>query len=152
MIIKRDYYLKKIIDKRENRRVKIITGIRRCGKSYLLFDLYKNYLLSEDIKEDQIISIALDEVENLEYRNPFKLNEYIKGKSQNPDQMYYVFIDEIQLCEAVCNPYVDSKKKSVTFVDVLLGLMKRKNLDIYVTGSNSRMLSHSLGIVGMKYI
>ena len=141
MIIKRDYYLKKIIDKRENRRVKIITGIRRCGKSYLLFDLYKNYLLSEDIKEDQIISIALDEVENLEYRNPFKLNEYIKGKSQNPDQMHYVFIDENQLCEAVCNPYVDSKEKSVTFVDVLLGLMKRKNLDIYVTSSNSRMLS-----------
>ena len=75
MIIKRDYYLKKIIDKRENGRIKIITGIRRCGKSYLLFNLYQEYLLSKGVKENQIISIALDEIDNLEYRNPFRLNE-----------------------------------------------------------------------------
>ena len=141
MIIKRDYYLKKIIDKRENGRIKIITGIRRCGKSYLLFNLYQGYLLSQGIKEEQIISIALDEIDNLEYRNPFRLNEYIKEKTKNRNQIYYIFIDEIQLSEAVSNPYIDSKEKNVTFVDVLLGLMKRNNVDIYVTGSNSKMLS-----------
>ncbi len=141
MIIKRDYYLKKIIDKRENGRIKIITGIRRCGKSYLLFNLYYEYLLSEGVKREQIISIALDEIDNLEYRNPFRLNDYIKKKTQNRNTKYYIFIDEIQLSEAVSNPYVDSKEKSVTFVDVLIGLMKQSNLDIYVTGSNSKMLS-----------
>ena len=141
MNIKRDYYIEKIIDKRENGRIKIITGIRRCGKSYLLFNLYKDYLLSQGIKEGQIISIALDEIDNLEYRNPFRLNEYIKKKTKTGKKMYYIFIDEIQLSEAVSNPYVDSKEKSVTFVDVLLGLMKQSNLDIYVTGSNSKMLS-----------
>ena len=141
MIIKRDYYLKKIIDKRENGRIKIITGIRRCGKSYLLFNLYQEYLLSKGVKENQIISIALDEIDNLEYRNPFRLNEYIKEKTKNRNQIYYIFIDEIQLSAAVSNPYIDSKEENVTFVDVLLGLMKRSNLDIYVTGSNSKMLS-----------
>ena len=72
MIIKRDYYLKKIINKRENGRIKIITGIRRCGKSYLLFNLYKEHLISKGVKEKQIISIALDEIDNLKYRNPLK--------------------------------------------------------------------------------
>lgn len=141
MIIKRDYYLKKIIDKRENGRIKIITGIRRCGKSYLLFNLYREYLLSKGVKENQIISIALDEIDNLEYRNPFRLNEYIKEKTKNRNTKYYIFIDEIQLSVAVSNPYIDSKEKNITFVDVLLGLMKHSNLDIYVTGSNSKMLS-----------
>lgn len=140
-MIKRDYYLKKMIDKRENGRIKIITGIRRCGKSYLLFHLYKEYLLSKGVKENQIISLALDEIANLEYRNPFRLNEYIKEKTKNKNKKYYVFIDEIQLSIAVTNPYVDSKEESITFVDVLLGLMKQSNLDIYVTGSNSKMLS-----------
>ena len=141
MLIKRDYYLKKIIDKRENGRIKIVTGIRRCGKSYLLFNLYREYLLSDGIKEEQIISIALDEIDNLEYRNPFRLNEYIKAQTANKKQMFYIFIDEIQLSEAVNNPFIDSQEKNVTFVDVLLGLMKNSNLDIYVTGSNSKMLS-----------
>lgn len=141
MIIKRDYYLNKIISKKENGRIKIITGIRRCGKSYLLFKLYKNYLVSTGINEEQIISIALDEIDNLDYRNPFRLNEYIKEKSKEKTQKYYVFIDEIQLSEAVSNPYSESKEKNITFIDVLLGLMKKENLDIYVTGSNSKMLS-----------
>lgn len=141
MIIKRDYYLNKIISKKENGRIKIITGIRRCGKSYLLFKLYKNYLVSTGIDEEQIISIALDEIDNLDYRNPFRLNEYIKEKSKEKTQKYYVFIDEIQLSEAVSNPYSESKEKNITFIDVLLGLMKKENLDIYVTGSNSKMLS-----------
>lgn len=97
--------------------------------------------MSKGVKENQIISIALDEIDNLEYRNPFRLNEYIKEKTKNRNTKYYIFIDEIQLSIAVRNPYVDSKEKNVTFVDVLLGLMKQSNLDIYVTGSNSKMLS-----------
>ncbi|WP_156683282.1 ATP-binding protein [Oceanivirga miroungae] len=141
MIIKRDYYLNKIISKKENGRIKIITGIRRCGKSYLLFKLYKDYLMSTGINEQQIISIALDEIDNLDYRNPFRLNEYIKEKCKENNLKYYIFIDEIQLSETVRNPYSESKEKNVTFVDVLLGLMKKENLDIYVTGSNSKMLS-----------
>lgn len=141
MEIKRDYYLKKLVDKKENGRIKIITGIRRCGKSYLLCKLYKEYLLSHGVKERQIISLALDDIDNLEYRNPFRLNEYIKEKTKNKHRMYYIFIDEIQLSAAVRNPYIDSTEENVTFVDVLLGLMKYSNLDIYVTGSNSKMLS-----------
>ncbi|WP_029513469.1 ATP-binding protein [Mycoplasmopsis primatum] len=144
MTIKRDYYLSKIITKKENGRVKIITGIRRCGKSYLLFNLYKNYLLSSGVNEKQIISIALDEIDNLKYRNPFQLNEYIKSKTKNINQMYYIFIDEIQLSAVVNNPYVESNIKDITFVDVLLGLIKQSNLDIYVTGSNSKMLSSDI--------
>lgn len=141
MIIKRDYYLKKIINKRDNGRIKIITGIKRCGKSYLLFNLYQKYLLSKGVKEEQIISVALDETDNLEYRNPFRLNEYIKERAKNRNQIYYIFIDEIQLSVTVSNPYIDSREKNVTFADILLRLMKNSNLDIYVTVSNSKMLS-----------
>ncbi|WP_341494850.1 ATP-binding protein [Mesomycoplasma ovipneumoniae] len=144
MIIKRDFYLNQIIDKKENDRIKIITGIRRCGKSYLLFNLYRDYLLSSGIKENQIITIALDQIDNIEYRNPFRLNEYIKKKTKNINKMYYIFIDEIQLSENVSNPYIESNEKNITFVDVLLSLMKHTNLDIYITGSNSKMLSSDL--------
>ena len=140
MVIERKQYLNKLINKKDNGRIKIITGIRRCGKSYLLFELYKNYLLKNDIEKNQIIEIALDDVENLEYRDPFKLNEYVKSKITNYKK-YYVFIDEIQFSKSVKNPYIENDDEKVTFVDVLLGLMKRKNLDIYVTGSNSKMLS-----------
>ncbi len=144
MIIKRDFYLNQIITKRNNGRIKIITGIRRCGKSYLLFNLYKDFLLSEGIKKNQIITIALDEIDNIKYRNPFRLNEYIKAKINNKKNNYYVFIDEIQLSEAVKNPYLENSNNDVTFVDTLLGLMNIKNLDIYVTGSNSKMLSKDI--------
>lgn len=111
MIIKRDFYLNQIIDKKENDRIKIITGIRRCGKSYLLFNLYRDYLLSSGVKENQIITIALDQIDNIEYRNPFRLNEYIKKKTKNINKMYYIFIDEIQLSENVSNPYIESNEK-----------------------------------------
>ncbi|MHA0311766.1 ATP-binding protein [Mesomycoplasma ovipneumoniae] len=144
MIIKRDFYLNQIIDKKENDRIKIITGIRRCGKSYLLFNLYRDYLLSSGIKENQIITIALDQIDNIEYRNPFRLHQYIKQKTKNINKMYYIFIDEIQLSENVSNPYVEANEKNITFVDVLLSLMKHSNLDIYITGSNSKMLSSDL--------
>ncbi|WP_069099873.1 ATP-binding protein [Mesomycoplasma ovipneumoniae] len=144
MIIKRDFYLNQIIEKKENGRIKIITGIRRCGKSYLLFNFYRDYLLSNGTKENQIITIALDQIDNIEYRNPFRLNEYIKKKTKNINKMYYIFIDEIQLSENVSNPYIESNEKNITFVDVLLSLMKHSNLDIYITGSNSKMPSSDL--------
>lgn len=144
MYIKRDYYLKKLINKKDNGRVKIITGIRRTGKSYLLFKIYINYLKEQGIKENQIIKISLEDIENIKYRNPFKLNEYIKEKTKKQETKYYVFIDEIQFSKAVKNPYIDEDEKSITFVDVLLSLMKQENLDIYVTGSNSKMLSKDI--------
>ena len=135
--------LDELIKKKDNGRIKIITGIRRCGKSYLLFELYKNYLLKNCIAENQIIEMALDDIENSGYRDPFKLNEYIKNKITS-DKRYYIFIDEIQFSRSVKNPYIDDEDEKITFVDTLLSLMKRKNLDIYVTGSNSKMLSKDI--------
>ena len=143
MIIERKQYLDELIKKKDNGRIKIITGIRRCGKSYLLFELYKNYLLQNSIAENQIIEMALDDIENIGYRDPFKLNEYIKNKITG-DKRYYIFIDEIQFSRSVKNPYIDDEDEKITFVDTLLSLMKRKNLDIYVTGSNSKMLSKDI--------
>ena len=144
MIIKRDNNLNKLIKKQNSGRVKIITGIRRCGKSFLLFNLYKNYLLENGVKDDEIISIALDDINNIKYRNPFRLNDFIKERTTDKSKHYYIFIDEVQFSEMVANPYLDSKEKTVSFVDVLLGLIKEDNLDIYVTGSNSKMLSKDI--------
>ena len=141
MNIKREQYLNALIKKRDNGRVKIITGIRRCGKSYLLFHLYKDYLRRNGIAAEQIVELDLDEIDNLRYRNPFELNDYIKYRTQDESKRYYVLIDEIQMCAEVRNPYIDDPQEKVTFIDALLGLMKRPNLDIYVTGSNSKMLS-----------
>lgn len=140
MVIERKQYLDELIKKKDNGRIKIITGIRRCGKSYLLFELYKNYLLNNNVSNTQIIELALDDIENINYRDPFKLNEYIKSRIID-DQRYYVFIDEIQFSRSVKNPYIDDDDEKITFVDTLLSLVKQKNLDIYVTGSNSKMLS-----------
>ncbi len=84
------------ITKKKNGMIKVITGIRRCGKSYLLFELYRNYLLSVGVKEENIIMLALDTVQNASFRDSMKLSEYITSKVSNKSQMYYVFIDEIQ--------------------------------------------------------
>ena len=140
MEVQRPRYLKRLIDKKDNGRVKIITGIRRCGKSYLLFTLYKKYLLSLGIKEEQIITIALDELHNMQYRNPLTLDAYLRERMQ-PEQNYYIFIDEIQFVEEVENPYIKNSENKIGFVDLVLGLMKLPNADIYITGSNSKMLS-----------
>lgn len=143
MIIERKRYLDELIKKKDNERIKIITGIRRCGKSYLLFQLYKNYLLQNGADEKQIIEIALDDIENIRYRDPFALNDYVKSNVKN-NKKYYIFIDEIQFSRSVKNPYSDDPNEKITFIDTLLSLMKRKNLDIYVTGSNSKMLSKDI--------
>ncbi len=143
-MIKRDYYLNKLISKKENGLIKVITGIRRCGKSYLLFEIYRDYLLSVGVKEGNIIGLALDETPNAKYRNPFELDTYIREKISDKSQMYYVFIDEIQKVSEIQNPYVDDPSAKVGFADVLLGLMKISNVDLYVTGSNSKMLSSDI--------
>ena len=141
MELPRKQYLEKLIRKKDNGRIKVITGIRRCGKSYLLLNLYRTYLLETGVKEDQIISLALDELQNARYRNPFELDRYIREKIRNSSIRYYVFIDEIQFVGEVANPYLNDLDEKITFVDTLLGLMKLANVDIYVTGSNSKMLS-----------
>lgn len=137
-MIERPIYLKKLIDRKQNGLIKIITGVRRCGKSVLLFDLFFRHLIGEGILDRQIIRIQLDNSDFASLRNPLKLSEYIKSKiSENQD--YFIFIDEIQLVKKVKNRDVEGDH--ITFYDVLNGLLAKKNLDIYVTGSNSKMLS-----------
>lgn len=144
MQYKREQYLNQLIQKKDNGRVKVITGLRRSGKSYLLFTLYKNYLIESGVAEDQIIGLALDEIDNAKYRNPFELNKYVKDRVADADKRYYVFIDEIQFVAEVQNPYVEAPDAKLTFIDVVLGLMKLPNADMYVTGSNSQMLSSDI--------
>ena len=140
MRYKRKQYLEQLIKKKDNGRIKIITGLRRSGKSYLLFTLFYQYLLNNGVERNQIIELALDEIKNAKYRNPFELDKYIRSKITNDTKQHYVLIDEIQFVSEVTNPYLDDGSK-VGFIDVVLGLMKIKNVDIYVTGSNSKMLS-----------
>lgn len=140
----RKQYLNELIQKKDNGRIKVITGLRRCGKSFLLFTLFRQYLLRSGIGEDQIIEIALDEIGNAKYRNPFNLDKFVRDRITDKAKRYYVFIDEIQFVAEVPNPYVDDTDGKITFVDVVLGLMKIPNADIYVTGSNSKMLSSDI--------
>lgn len=130
MEIARQRYIQKLIDRKENGLVKVITGIRRCGKSYLLFHLYKNELLNMGILSGHIIELALDDISNIEYRNAIKLYNYVKTQIVD-DGTYYVFLDEIQLLES-------------NFADLVNGLLHIENLDIYVTGSNSKFLSSDI--------
>jgi predicted AAA+ superfamily ATPase len=144
MVIERSKYLDKLIEKKENGFIKVITGVRRCGKSYLLFNLYRDYLNSIAVDDKHIIELALDEVRNAKYRNPLELDNYIREQVTDKDQMYYVFLDEIQKVAEMQNPHIDDPNAKIGFVDVLLGLMKIKNVDLYVTGSNSKMLSSDI--------
>lgn len=143
-MIARPDYLNKLISKKENGLIKIITGNRRCGKSYLLFTIYHEYLVSAGIAENQIIELALDETVNAKYRNPIELDSYIRSLVSDKSKQYYVFLDEIQKVEEIQNPYVDNPDSKITFVDTVLGLMKIKNVDLYITGSNSKMLSSDI--------
>ncbi|MCI8726492.1 MAG: ATP-binding protein [Hungatella sp.] len=144
MIIQRKHYLDKLISKKENGLIKVITGICRCGKSFLLFELYHAYLNSIDIDDEHIIELALDEAINARYRNPLELDSYIRSLVSDKTQKYYVFLDEIQKVSEIQNPYVNDPEAKIGFVDVLLGIMKLKKVDLYVTGSNSHMLSSDI--------
>ena len=127
--IERNIYLNKIIEKKENGLIKIVTGIRRCGKSYLLDPIYKDYLIENGIEENHIIKIDLDERRNNKYLNPDVLDEYIRNSIKDK-KMYYVILDEIQKVE--------------DFESVLNGFLHIENLDVYVTGSNSKFLSSDI--------
>lgn len=140
----REQYLNKIISKKDNGRIKIITGLRRSGKSVLLFQLYRDWLISEGIHEDHIIALALDVWENAKYRNPIELDKYVRDRMVADGEKYYIFIDEIQFVAEIQNPYVDNPDARISFIDVVLGFMQMKNADVYVTGSNSRMLSSDI--------
>ena len=140
-MLPRKQYVNELMRLKENGRVKIITGLRRSGKSVLLFDLFRQQLLDEGVVPEQIIGIQLDDLRNMKYRDPLHLDEYIRSRITDAKKVFYVFIDEIQLVSEVKNPYVDNQEAKISFVDVVLGLLKIKNVDVYVTGSNSKMLS-----------
>ncbi len=129
MEIRRDIYLNKLINRMHNGMIKVVTGIRRSGKSYLLFTIFKDYLLSEGVDEDHIISIELDRLENKKYRDPYMILEQIKTQIIDSKD-YYIFLDEVQLLDQ--------------FEDVLNSLLHIKNVDVYVTGSNSKFLSKDI--------
>ena len=129
MEIKRDVYLNKLIVRMHNKMIKVITGIRRCGKSYLLFNLFYDYLISQGIDNSHIIKIALDDIANKKYRNPEDLYNFIKEQITDSN-MYYVLLDEVQLVSE--------------FEDVLNGLLHINNVDTYVTGSNAKFLSKDI--------
>ena len=148
-MIERNVYLNKLIESRENGFPKVITGIRRCGKSYLLEEIYKKYLIDSGVNEKNIIIIDLEEEENYEYYDPINLSNHVLDLCDN-DKMNYVFIDEIQNVVSIINPvFTDGKhikakpkdENAITFAKIVLSLSKKKNIDLYVTGSNSKMLS-----------
>lgn len=142
MIINRDRYLQQLVSKKWNGKIKVITGLRRSGKSYLLNKLFVEHLLSQNVKTNNIIILALDEAINAKYRNPLELDQYIRQLTSNKRRKYYVLLDEIQKVESIANPYLPAESgELIGFVDVLLGIMKLSNVDVYVTGSNSKMLS-----------
>ena len=152
MVIERNEYINKLMSKRWNGKVKIITGIRRCGKSFLLNTLFKQKLIEENAGEVNFVEIALDRKSHLKYRNPNLLYEYVIKQTKDKSKKYYVMIDEIQLSYKVKNedidesvvPEEDQDMLYTSFYDVLNDLMSHPNLDIYVTGSNSKMLSKDI--------
>ena len=143
MEIKRDNYLQQLISYRFDTLVKVITGIRRCGKSYLLKNIYRDYLLQNGVKKEQIIIIELDLAKDIKFRNPLVLSSYVREIVEDAQEEYYLFIDEIQMSDQVANPYNPDGKK-ITFYDALNDLRSLDHLDIYVTGSNSKMLSSDI--------
>lgn len=140
-MIERPHFLKQLEKKRGNGLVKIVTGIRRCGKSYLLFEIFRDHLRALGVPEDHIIALSLDELSALRYRNPMELDAYVRSRITNSGAMHYVLLDEIQKVKTIPNPYLEDSSERIGFVDVLLGLRTLKNVDVYVTGSNSKMLS-----------
>lgn len=143
MEIKRNTYLNELIQYMWDGQIKVITGIRRCGKSFLLRRLFKKHLLESGVAEEQIIEIELDLARDIKYRNPLELDGYVRGRVDGKDERFYLFIDEIQMSDEVNNPY-NPKGKKITFYDALNDLRELENIDIYVTGSNSKMLSSDI--------
>lgn len=142
MEIKRDRYLKRLISKKNNGLIKVITGIRRSGKSYLLFNLYHDYLISAGVPEGNIIAVSLDDDEFIEYCDPHRLSLYIKDRTADKSQNYYVFIDEAQY--AISKEEMKNPDIPIRLYGVLNGLLRQRNVDVYITGSNSKFLSSDI--------
>ena len=139
MVIRRDRYLERLISKQNNGMIKVITGIRRSGKSYLLFNPFYDHLLASEIPEVNIICIALDDVENEAYRDPYRLYSYIKERVQDNREQYYVLIDEAQY--AISKEEMKNPDEPIRLYGVLNSLLRKSNVDVYITGSNSKFLS-----------
>ena len=142
MYIERNEYIEKINRRKWNGRVKVIAGLRRSGKSFLLFELFKKQLISDGVSERNIISIALDSLDNAHLTDPYVLYDYLKNKIESKDEEYYVFLDEIQY--AISRVELKQKDKPPRIYGVLNGLLQMKNVDVYVTGSNSKLLSEDI--------
>lgn len=151
-MITREKYLNELIQSKNNGFPKVITGIRRCGKSFLLKEIYVSYLISKGVSIDDIIILDLDDDKNAKFRDPLYLGDYIRELTLNK-KMCYVFLDEIQKVYSIVNPNLTEGKhiiarkndtETITFVDTILGLSREKNIDLYVTGSNSKMLSSDI--------
>lgn len=138
-MIKRDKYLGQLIDKQKNGLIKVITGLRRVGKSYLLFNIFYDYLIADNVSKDQIITLSLDDDENESYRDPKALSKYVRERLTDASKTYYVLLDEIQM--AISEEEAAGKTNTIEIYSVLNGLSKLRNIDLYVTGSNSRFLS-----------
>lgn len=141
MQFQRDRYLNKLIQRMNNGQVKVVTGIRRCGKSYLLFTLFADYLKKNGVDDEHIIEVALDEALNEHLRDPHELALYLRDRIK-PDGQYYILLDEIQY--AISREEMRNPDKPVRLYGVLNGLLRLRNVDVYVTGSNSKMLSHDV--------
>lgn len=139
MVIRRDRYLERLVSKQNNGMIKVITGIRRSGKSYLLFNLFYDHLLASGTPEDNIICIALDDVDNEAYRDPYRLYSYIKERVQDNREHYYVLIDEAQY--AISKEEMKNPDEPIRLYGVLNSLLRKSNVDVYITGSNSKFLS-----------
>ena len=148
----RDRYLQKLLKRRGNGQIKVITGIRRCGKSYLLFNLFRNHLLDEGVPASNIITLALDDDEHDKLRDPRKLGAFLRERIAGLSGKITILLDEIQYCHKVKRNDVDETIVApedrdslyMTFYEVLNGLQRHDNIDIYVTGSNSKMLSDNV--------
>ena len=152
-MIKRDKYLNQLIAAKDNGFPKVITGIRRCGKSFLLKEIYRAYLISQGVEASNIIIVELDDDRNIKYRDPIELGIHIRQLCSDKSRKNYVFLDEIQKVYPIINPNLTDGKhvpakvtdeEVVSFVDVVLGLARAENIDLYVTGSNSKMLSSDI--------
>lgn len=142
MIIPRDTYLQQLIDSRFNSLIKVITGIRRSGKSYLLFRIYRNYLVSNGVSEENIIEIALDDIRHENLRDPKKLSTYLHNEIKDQRQQYYIFLDEVQY--AITKEEMRNPESPIQLYGVLNALLRLGNVDVYVTGSNSKFLSSDI--------
>lgn len=142
MEIRRDRYLNRLIDRMHNGMVKVITGIRRCGKTYLLFNLFGDYLRSEGVDDGHIIEVALDVEESVALRDPAALSAYLRSRIANGREQYYVFLDEAQY--AISREELKNPDAPPRLYGVLNGLLRMRNVDVYVTGSNSKLLSHDV--------